>query len=769
MGEPGRLRLHLLGRFAAEVDGEPPRNVEMSGKLRRALLAYLAMQPSLAETRERLASLLWGESPDRQARQNLRQCLLDLRRDFEAVGLDPLKVDRTTIALDPGLIAVDAREFLTVCDSDGLVDLEKAIGLYDGPLLDGLDLDIEAFRDWLGKERARLEQAAVLAIQKYARRQDEAGNASQAIRAAERLVRLDPLRESAQRLLIGVLARHSGRSVALAQAATLTSMLRAELDADPEPETAALIKEIKSRPTEQPSAVRVRNDTVEVAPTDEVALPEADRTAASAATPAIPPPRRMSIFVERRWWAAGGAATLSAAALLALFVYYRAPTPQANEDRAATTAAPEQLAADPSWRSPGIMPGIVANNGALANTGVYSVVVLPFNAETVDRKEEKFLADRVTDDLINDLSRVPALRVIARQTSRLYAGRSVDVAAVGAELGVHYVVEGRIQLQDERIRINVALIDPTTRLQVWSDRFERDQTERFAAQDEIARSIARHLHLSVMDAEDRRRSSPGAGDPTVEDLLAKGWNGMVRIFELGTTSGADKSFEEVLRRQPANGSAMLGLAGYKIGVVAMFAVAEREPHLTEADALLTRILKNNPRSSMANYYNGLLHKMRGKPDEAIVAFRTVLEINPSFPQAYANIGHVLSRMGRPDEAMEHLRYAIKLSPKDPSIGIWSLYAGELELERGRDETALEWLRRAVEVNPRSVFNHAALAAVLALRGEKAVAAKHAAMARDMAPWLTLDSMVERLANLSTKGAEPRRLIEGLRKAVGDAG
>ena len=768
MVDPARLRLHLLGRFAAEVDGEPSRNVEMSSKLRRALLAYLALQPSLAETRERLASLLWGESPDRQARQNLRQCLLDLRRDFEAVGLHPLRVDRTTIALDPELIAVDAREFLTLCDSDDPADLEKAIDLYDGPLLDGLDLDIDAFRDWLGKERTRFESAALLAFERYALRQDEAGNGVPAIRAAERLVALDPLRESAQRLLIRVSARHSGRSVALARAAALTAMLRAELDAEPEPETAALIKEIRSTPTEQPSPVMVRSNTIEAESAHEAAPPEADRAAVFAAAPAGSPPLHVSTFVEPRWWAAGGAATLSAAALLALFVYYRAPAPPANEDRAASTTAPEQLAADPTWRSPGIMPGIVASNAALANTGVYSVVILPFNAETVDRKEEKILADRITDDLINDLSRVPALRVIARQTSRLYAGRSVDVAAVGAELGVRYVVEGTIQLQDERIRINVALIDPTTRLQVWSDRFERDQAERFAAQDEIARSIARHLHLSVMDAEDRRRSSPGAGDPTVEDLLAKGWSGMVRIFELGTTSGADKSFEEVLRRQPANGSAMLGLAGYKIGVVAMFAVAEREPHLTEADALLTRLLKNNPRSSMANYYNGLLHKMRGKPDEALVAFRTVLEINPSFPQAYANIGHVLSRMGRPDEAMEHLRYAIRLSPKDPSIGIWSLYAGEIELERGNDAAATDWLKRAVELNPRSVFNHAALAAVLALRGDEAVATKHAAMARDMAPWLTRDVMVERLANLSTKGAEPRRLIEGLRKAFGDA-
>jgi len=207
MEQSARVRLRLLGRFAAEIGADQPHIVEISGRLRRALLAYLAMQPNFAESRERLAALLWGDSPDRQARQNLRQCLLDLRREFEPVGYDPFKIDRETIALDPELIAVDAREFLALCRSDDPADLERAVGLYAGPFLDGLDLDASTFGEWARNERARVEQAAALAFEKYALRQDEARNGAQAVRATERLVALDPLRESAQRLLIRLLAR----------------------------------------------------------------------------------------------------------------------------------------------------------------------------------------------------------------------------------------------------------------------------------------------------------------------------------------------------------------------------------------------------------------------------------------------------------------------------------------------------------------------------------------------------------------------------------
>ena len=158
--------------------------------------------------------------------------------------------------------------------------------------------------------------------------------------------------------------------------------------------------------------------------------------------------------------------------------------------------------------------------------------------------------------------------------------------------------------------------------------------------------------------------------------------------------------------------------------------------------------------------------MRGEPKAALASFARALELNPSFAPAYANTAHVLYRSGGLNQAMEHIRYALRLSPKDPNLGRWCLYAAQIEL--GHDEAAIGWLRRSIELGAGSVFNHVTVAAIFALRGDETNTAKHVAEVHAQAPWLTLDTMIERIVGLSTQGSEPRRLIEGLRKAFGNA-
>jgi tetratricopeptide (TPR) repeat protein len=344
----------------------------------------------------------------------------------------------------------------------------------------------------------------------------------------------------------------------------------------------------------------------------------------------------------------------------------------------------------------------------------------------------------------------------------------VDSAAVGAELGVRYVVDGGLQVQDDTMRINIALVDARTRLQVWADRFERDRSSRFAAQDEIARGLARALHVNVMAAEERRRPA-SVSDPGVNDLLAKAWFSMLRISDTGANPQTEKTFEEVLRRDPDNGSALLGLGGYHVTVAAMFLAPDAPSHIAKAETFLDRALRQNPNASLVHYFLGNLYKLQGRPEEALGAYTRVLELNPSFAPAYAQVGHVLSRIGRIGEAMEHVRYAMRLSPKDPSLGLWSLFAGEIELELGHDQAALDWLTRAIRTDPRSPFAHASLAAAMALRGDDSGAEREALQVENIAPWLTRDRMIARLTGLSEHGGEPRRLIEGLRKAFPRSG
>ena len=157
------------------------------------------------------------------------------------------------------------------------------------------------------------------------------------------------------------------------------------------------------------------------------------------------------------------------------------------------------------------------------------------------------MAERITDDLINDLTRAGSLQVISRQTSDLYRNRPVDIAAVGSQLGARYVVVGSIHSEAARLRINVELVDAATRVQAWTTRIERNKSELPAAADEIAWGITRQLHVGVTMAEDRRSPDERSRDPQIGELLAKGWAIILRHNVTATTVAAEDYFSEVLR------------------------------------------------------------------------------------------------------------------------------------------------------------------------------------------------------------------------------
>ena len=227
------IRLSLFGGFAARssncAGGPPP----VSAPRHQAMLAYLAMRPRFSETRERLAALLWSESGEVQARQNLRQCLVRIRREFAPLGIDPVIVSAREIRLDPARITVDAMEFHDLARSGQPQDLEAAMALYQGAFLDGLNLGQESFDEWHQAEHARFERAAAQVMQKCARHRDQSGDGAGAVRAAESLVAVDSLNEDSQRLYLRMLARHQGREAALGHARTLTRLIKQECPAGP--------------------------------------------------------------------------------------------------------------------------------------------------------------------------------------------------------------------------------------------------------------------------------------------------------------------------------------------------------------------------------------------------------------------------------------------------------------------------------------------------------------------------------------------------------
>ena len=146
--------------------------------------------------------------------------------------------------------------------------------------------------------------------------------------------------------------------------------------------------------------------------------------------------------------------------------------------------------------------------------------MLPFANLSGDPAQDYF-ADGVTENLTTELSRIKDSFVIARNTAFTFKGKSVDAKEIGKELGVRYVLEGSVQRDQNRVRVNVQLIDAETGAHLWADRFEEDVTDLFKLQDEVVARLANRVGSSW--STPRRKRAPVHANPDAIDLAMHGW------------------------------------------------------------------------------------------------------------------------------------------------------------------------------------------------------------------------------------------------------
>ncbi len=769
------MRIRLLGGFGVTSGDPGPRPIHISSPRQRALLAYLALQPSCSESRERLATLVWGDCTDGQARKRFRQSLLRLRREFADAGADPLVGDRDTLALNPAIVTVDAREFLVLSNAATEADLQRAVDLYQGDLLDGASLDVEPFAEWLHQERSRFRAVAAQVFERGASLQDQRGNSEGAIAAAERLVALDASNEAAQRKLIELLARHCGRTAALMRAEAAAQFVKDEFGCELEPETQALIAKLRSTPSqysdpkaasrEEPQAIGTadfRPPTGSAEPPSGTDPPPATLPAAVATAAA---PSRASRPFLRPGSPAGWIWACSLAGLFVLVAALAVLRTMGGDGRATGTAvAQSPNAAELGSPTLAAAPAAAVSK-AVEGGSIAAIIVLPFSPVPPESIPVVRLAEVISDDLINNLSRVPGFRVIARSTSIQYAKRFVDVGTLSADLGVHYAIEGDVRLEEHTMRINIALIDVKTRLQIWAERYEHAEADRVAAQDEIVKALARQLHVGVMEV--RGGDTAPAGRPSKNATLGKAWAALNLFAFYRGGREAEQLFQEVLRADPNNVSALTGLGTFKFAAANTRQTSEDiGVLLNESEGLLRQANALDPNASLPYYFLSLVLTRRGLPDEALPLLEKVIELNPSYAPAYAQIGYIRMNSGRLTEAIEKIKYSIRLSPKDHYLGLWSQYLGRIYIELGDDAEAERWLTQSIDLMPNSPLSHLSLAAFLARRGDLDQARAEAETLATLAPKVTLDEWIETLtAPCQQEADRPMKLIAGLRQAV----
>lgn len=256
--------------------------VSLTLRKTEALIACLAVNGH-TQQRERLATLLWGETNQSNALQSLRQARLTLMRNLEPHNLSILNFDRREVHLDVTSLQVDALEFERLQEAGDQDSLARAVALYSGEFLAGMEIESEAFEEWLLPIRAWYHEQMEAALDKLLALQEQAGAQESSIRTARRILALDPLREDVHRWMMQAFAAAGQRTSALAAYDACRAVLREQLDVEPEAETEALYQSILLRAEPQARAAQAANGQgPKAADLDSPAAGEAATVAASA-------------------------------------------------------------------------------------------------------------------------------------------------------------------------------------------------------------------------------------------------------------------------------------------------------------------------------------------------------------------------------------------------------------------------------------------------------------------------------------------------------
>ena len=356
-----------------------------------------------------------------------------------------------------------------------------------------------------------------------------------------------------------------------------------------------------------------------------------------------------------------------------------------------------------------------------------SIVVLPFT-NLSDDKEQQYFADGITEDLTTDLSRIPDMLVISRNTAFTYRGKPIETKQIGRELGVRYVLEGSVRRSGNQVRINAQLIDTENDAHLWAERFDRDLGDLFALQNEITSRITVALNLELVGTEATRPTD----HPDALEYILRGrakWSGSSR----DSYAEAISLFERALALAPQSFDARSWLAGVLAARVMDQMTDSAAADTQRAEALVGQALAASPRSALAHFAKGQVRRAQGRWEEAIPEYETALAFNHNWVGASAYLGWCKFWTGSIGEAMQLHEHAIRLSPRDPAIGDWHFRKGLGHLVQSRTEEAIIWLEKARIAIPEHPNARATLAAAYALKDQTERGAAELAEARRLVP------------------------------------
>jgi len=387
-----------------------------------------------------------------------------------------------------------------------------------------------------------------------------------------------------------------------------------------------------------------------------------------------------------------------------------------------------------------------------------SLAVLPFTNMS-DDPEQEYFSDGLTEDIITDLSLIPGLFVIARNSTFTYKGKSVDIRQLGQEMGVRYVLEGSVRKSGNQVRVTAQLIEAANGHHLWAKKFDRGVEDVFAVQDELTREIVTALDVEIVSGERGRHQRSRINNPEAREAL---YRGMAQFYKFDEANHAQAKmyFEQFTQLEPES------ILGYvwqaQMCQVEIFLGwgEDKDSSLKNMEMFIAKALKIDGRDPLALGHAGMYQLFLGNHDQSIAFAKQALAEAPGMDSPYYSLGWFQMFNDTPVEGIENLKRAMRLSPivtapRSTILGTAYRNAGQLKL-------AVATLENTVKRFPAFISGRVALTSCYVLMGKEQEAKQEAREILRRDPAYTISRYTT--PNLYRNKETMEKWAESLRKA-----
>ena len=404
--------------------------------------------------------------------------------------------------------------------------------------------------------------------------------------------------------------------------------------------------------------------------------------------------------------------------------------------------------------------GRLALPGVAESPRIPSLAVLPF-ANLSGDKENEYFSDGLAEDIIDALTQVAGLRVMARTSAFSFRGKEVDVREIGARLNVEHILEGSVRRVGNRIRVTAQLVKASDGYHLWSQRFDREMTDVFAIQDEISKAIVEKLRVRL--AADRPLVKRYTENLAAYDLCLKARYHLLKMTPEGREAGR-RYCEQAIALDPNYAMAHVMLSESYFWSAFWGSMDPRLAFSKAKSAALEALRHDDTIADAHSALGTVLGSGEFDWPGAEREFRRALELSLSsavvrYDYAWCYAMWFLYPLGQVEQALAEIRRALELDPLDP---FFNSLLGHLLYSLLRFEPAIEQLQHAVDLDPTFPFSYWFLSITYAQKGqfEEAIAAAEKANQFSGGNALTLGTLGS-LYGRASRTAEARQLLEEL--------